>query len=146
MSGKEFFCLLLLFLSVIYYISHMHLKIPLHWEVSTHFPHFLPHNRTDIDNTFHCNLKLIFAIFLSFCFTEWYSLKVMKKDFYFQLQNFCIFFFPLFPSFNDCSRRWSKLNPKAYDVSSWLNENLKTHIIWYFEKETGTDILTWLIK
>ena len=39
-----------------------------------------------------------------------------------------------------------KLNPKVYDVISWLNKNLKTHFVKYLEKDSRFDIflIIWL--
>ena len=34
---------------------------------------------------------------------------------------------------------------EVYDVINWLNKNLKTHIVWYIEKEIRSDIATWSI-
>ena len=53
------------------------------------------------------------------------SLKKLRKSF-FRSQDILIFIFPsslLFPSVSHCSRRFSKLNLKVYDVTNLLNKN-----------------------
>ena len=75
----------------------------------------------------------------------WKMLLFNLKSF-FHSQDTQIFVFPscpLFPSVSHCLRRWLKINPTLYDVITWLNKNLKTHIVWYFVKETRSDIETW---
>ena len=70
------------------------------------------------------------------------ALQKLSKMLLFNLKSFFhsqdtqIFVFPscpLFPSVSHCLRRCLKINPTLYDVITWLNKNLKTHI----------DIETW---
>ena len=88
-----------------------------------------------------CLIKLLF-------FTKLYPFKSFEKGFLFHLKSsfrfrdIQIFVFsssPLFSTVSHCLRRWSKRNPKVYDVISCLNKNLVTHFAWYLEKEIGWD-------
>ena len=88
-----------------------------------------------------------------FC-TKWWPLKTYEKCFlfhrkrFFRSQEIQIFVFlpcTLFPPVNHCLKRWLKINPKVYDVINWSNKNSETHIAWYLEKQTRSDIETWSI-
>ena len=57
--------------------------------------------------------------------------------------NFDISSFSLYPPVSHCSKRWPKINLKVYDVISWLNKNLKTHIVCCLEEENKSDIETY---
>ena len=69
---------------------------------------------------------------------------------FFVLKIFQFFLFLSF-SFSSCQplkmiiKKMIKLNLKIYDVINWLYKNLKTHLVWYLEKESGSDIETWSI-
>ena len=52
---------------------------------------------------------------------------------------------PFFPLEN-CFRRWSKINLKAYDVINCLNKNLVTHFVWYLKRLNRNDIETLSIE
>ena len=83
-------------------------------------------------------------------------IKNCEKFFLFHLKSFLrsqdipIFLFLSF-SFSSCQplkmiiKKMIKLNLKIYDVINWLYKNLKTHLVWYLEKESGSDIETWSI-
>ena len=51
---------------------------------------------------------------------------------------------PLFLPVSHCLRAWSKINFKVHDAINCLNKNLKTHFVWYLEKERryGIETLT----
>ena len=77
--------------------------------------------------------------------------KTMKNVFSFHLKSyFCpgdvkIFVFsssPLFLTVIHCFRGWSKKNFKVYDVINCLSKDLKTHFVWYLEKEIRCDTQT----
>ena len=77
--------------------------------------------------------------------------KTMRDVFYFiqnalsvsrDIQVFVFPFSPYFLSVTHCSRTWSEINLKVYDLIDCLNKNLMTHFIWYLEKEKSYDIET----
>ena len=77
-------------------------------------------------------------------FTKWQPFKNYGRCFLFHLKSsFCspdiqIFVFPPSPLFlpvSHCSRAWSKINFKVYDIINCQNNNLITHLVWYLEKE-----------
>ena len=71
-----------------------------------------------------------------------------KKRTFFYSEYIQIFVFLsslLFPLVSHCSRRRLKINLKIHDIINWLNKKLKTHVIWYLEKERRSDIETWWI-
>ena len=51
------------------------------------------------------------------------------------IQIFLISYSPLSLTVSHCFRAWSKEHLKVYDVLNCLNKNLKTHFLWYLEKE-----------
>ena len=85
-------------------------------------------------------------------FNQW--LKNYEKCFlfhlkaFFALKIFRFLYFPLlsFSPVSHCSKRWSKINLRVYYVISCPNKNLKTHIVWYLDKESRSDIETWSIN
>ena len=84
-----------------------------------------------------CSLNLIFTILFRlksfFCFQDIYIYHKI---------HIWIFVFPscpLFPSVTRCLSRWLNINLKVYGIIKWLNNNLKTHIVWYLEKEIKSD-------
>ena len=71
-----------------------------------------------------------------------------KKRTFFYSEYIQIFVFLsslLFPLVSHCSRRRLKINLKIHDIINRLNKKLKTHVIWYLEKERRSDIETWWI-
>ena len=103
--------------------------------------------------TYRKYLKLVSAIFLSnFKFLPNDSpLKAMKNVFVFHLKSsfrswgIQVFVFPSSPCFlpvSHCSRGWSKVNLKVYDIINFLTKNLIIHFVWYLEKEKSYDIET----
>ena len=47
---------------------------------------------------------------------------------------------PLFLPVRHCFRGWSKKNRKVHDMINCLNKNLRTHFVWYLEKEIRCNI------
>ena len=47
---------------------------------------------------------------------------------------------PLFLPVRHCFRGWSKKNQKVHDMINCLNKNLRTHFVWYLEKEIRCNI------
>ena len=89
-------------------------------------------------------------------FLSFYQMKTLKnyKEFFLFLlkvltllrySRFCISFFCFFPSVRHSSRRWLKLNLKFYGIINWLNNNLKTHFVCFFQKKGRSDITSWSV-
>ena len=101
---------------------------------------------------FYTYLNLVSATFYQiFIFHQMLALQKLWKMFFISSKKlftflrysiFCISVFPSFFSVSHCFRGWSKKNRKVYDVIKCLNENLRTHFVWYFEKEIRYGIET----
>ena len=74
--------------------------------------------------------------------------KLWKMLFISSKKIFRFLYFPLlsFSPVSRCSKRWSKINLRVYYVITCPNKNLKTHIVWYLDKESRSDIETWSIN
>ena len=97
-------------------------------------------------------LKLVSAIFYQiFIFHQMIALQKLWKMFsisskklfsFSRYSYFCISVFPspLFFLCQHCFRGWSKKNRKVHDMINCLNKNLRTHFVWYLEKEIRCNI------
>ena len=54
--------------------------------------------------------------------------------------SFCILVSPFFFPVSHCTRDWSKINLKVYDIINCLNKTLITHFVWYHEKKKRYNI------
>ena len=60
---------------------------------------------------------------------------IEKALFVLEIFDFLCFHLVLFFSVSHCSRAWSKINLKVYDVANCLKKNLIIHLVWYLQKE-----------
>ena len=96
-----------------------------------------------------CCVRYFLQIF--YFFTKWSPFKNYEKCFLFHLKS-CfrsldikVFVFPSslrFLPVSHCFKGCSKKNLPVYDVINFLNKNLITHFVWYFEKEKRYGIET----
>ena len=83
-------------------------------------------------------------IFFFFFFHQMMAAQKLWKIFL--LRMFKIFGFPSSPLFffvDNSFRGWSKINLKVYEAINGLNKNLRTHFVYYLEKEMYWNSVNW---
>ena len=89
----------------------------------------------------------MFSLLFSFS-TKWYSLKKLWKTLVISskklssFSRYLMFYISLFPTFSSCPTFLEKMIEDK--SSNYLQKNLKTHVVWYIEKRSGSDIENWL--
>ena len=91
---------------------------------------------------------IFYQIFISYQMITlqkiWKMFFILSKNLFsfWRYSSFCIFVFRSFSPVSHCFGGWSKKNFEVYDVISCLSNNLRTHFVWYLEKEIRWDIET----